>query len=271
MGSYDVKEMQRHLLELLKELHKVLTAHGLRYYLVGGTALGAARHHGFIPWDDDADIAMPRGDYEIFLRRAKEWLPDYLNLRSHISDPDYPFYYAKLEDLRTTIVEGPARPYVGGIFIDVFPIDGTPSSRKDQIKRHKTFRRYHKILHFLHRDPYKHGKGPRSWLPLLLHKYLTRQRAVAMINDYMSRIDFEQSDVVGAFSPNYTTFVDKRKIYGDGKLVKFEDTELRTLSDDDAYLRIQYGDYMQIPPENKRVRHNFKYVSYTEPYRNYRG
>jgi len=266
MEQYDVKEMQRHLLEMLKEIHRVLTEHGLRYYLVGGTALGAVRHKGFIPWDDDADIGMPRPDYEQFLRCAKDWLPPHYFLRSHVSDPEYPFYYAKMEDLRTTIVEGPARPFVGGVFVDVFPIDGAPSSKKKLLRRQRQFKRYHKLLHFLHRDPYKHGRGAGCWWPLLLRRLYTRREVVEKLNRKISSCGYEDAVTVGVFSPNYITFNDREKVYGKGSLVRFEDTELFTLSDPDTYLRTQYGDYMQVPPPEKRIQHNFLEVSYTDSY-----
>ncbi len=160
--------------EILQETDRSVRGHGLRYYLEGGTLLGAVRHGGFIPWDDDADISMPRPDYEEFIRHANEWLPPHFRLRCHLNDPDFPFYFAKIEDIRTTIVEGPTRPYTGGIFIDVFPIDGIPEDRKVRDRLYRRFRRQCKLLHFLHRDPYKHGKGPRSWWPLMLRRIYTR-------------------------------------------------------------------------------------------------
>ena len=265
--SYDIRKMQMRMLEILQETDRSVRGHGLRYYLEGGTRLGAVRHGGFIPWDDDADISMPRPDYEEFIRHANEWLPPHFRLRCHLNDPDFPFYFAKIEDIRTTIVEGPTRPYTGGIFIDVFPIDGIPEDRKVRDRLYRRFRRQCKLLHFLHRDPYKHGKGPRSWWPLMLRRIYTRSgisRAVARNN---SRFSFDESKTVGCYSPNYRTYLDREKVYGDGMPIMFEGTELRGLLDNDAFLRKQYGDYMKLPPEDKRYNHGFLHVDFNKPYR----
>ena len=267
MASYDIRKMQLRLLDILKEIDIVCRTHGLRYYLAGGTLLGAVRHGGFIPWDDDADIMMPRPDYDQLVRHADEWLPAHYRVRSHASDPDYPFYYAKVEDIRTTIVEGPTRPFTGGIFVDVFPVDGIPSDISRCMRSVKSFKRYCKLLHFLHRDPYKHGRGPRSWWPLALRKLYTRREICERISRRMSRIPYDESELVGCYSPNYNTFVDRQNVYGRGKGIMFEGIELMGMDDNDAYLRKQYGDYMQIPPENKRYNHAFLSVDFDRPYR----
>ena len=269
--GYDIRKMQLRLLEILKETDGVLRSRGLRYFLTGGTALGAVRHGGFIPWDDDADIAMPRPDYEWFLRHAAEWLPPHLFLRSHLSDPDYPFYYAKIEDLRTTIVEGPTRPFVGGVFIDVFPIDGIPDNMAQFNRSDRQFRNHCKLLHFLHRDPYKHGKGPRSWWPLFLRRIYTRKQVCEALNRHIGRLDYDSCRRVGCYSPNYRTFVDREEVYGEGTPVMFEGVELMGMRDNDAYLRMQYGDYMQLPPEDKRFNHSFLHVDFECPYSEWRG
>lgn len=264
---YDIREMQMRMLEILKETHKAAKSHGLRYFLEGGTLLGAVRHQGFIPWDDDADISMPRPDYEKFIRHANEWLPPHLRLRCHLNDPDYPFYFAKIEDTRTTIVEGPTRPYTGGVFIDVFPMDGIPDDKKTRDRLYKRFRRKCKLMHFLHRDPYKHGKGPRSWWPLLLRRLYTRAGVAQSIADNNSRFGYDESRTVGCYTPNNRTYLDRERVYGNGSPVMFEGTELTGLLDNDAFLRKLYGDYMQLPPEEKRHNHGFLQVDFGKPYR----
>src|SRR3712207_6980314 len=82
-------EMQRCLLDILVAIHKVCEAHGLRYYLLAGTMLGAVRHKGFVPWDDDADVALPREDYDRLIAHANEWLPDHLELVSGVQNAHY--------------------------------------------------------------------------------------------------------------------------------------------------------------------------------------
>lgn len=265
--SYDVKEMQRHLLPILKEADRAIRAHGLRYFLEGGTLLGAVRHGGFIPWDDDVDISMPRPDYEKFLRHANEWLPPHYRLRSHLQDPDYPFHYAKIEDIRTTIVEGPTRPFKGGVFVDVFPIDGIPADPKLRERLYRRFRRLSMLRHFIHRDPYKHGHGPRSWWPLLLRKLYSRRKVAEMINANNATAPFDECDTVGCYSMMNRTYLDRREGYGDGTPIMFEGLELMGMRDNEAFLRKQYGDWQQLPPEDKRVNHCFLHVDFHRGFR----
>ena len=102
--------------------------HGLRYYAMGGTLLGAVRHHGFIPWDDDFDLAMPRADYEKFREIAKAELPAHLKWMDHRNTPEFTGQFAKVMDCRRERIEALER-MVGhklsnGLFIDIFPIDG---------------------------------------------------------------------------------------------------------------------------------------------------
>lgn len=264
--NYDVRGIQKVMLGILKAADEAIRSHGLRYYLEGGTMLGAVRHHGFIPWDDDADIAMPRPDYEKFIREANDWLPPYYRLRCHLNDPDYPFYFAKIEDTRTTIVEGPTRPYVGGVFVDVFPIDAQPENLMLRRKRYKRFRRLCKRLHFLHRDPYKHGKGPRSWYPLLLRKLYTRAATSEAIAEIHSDIDFDKEYEVGIMSPNYQSYIPRQAVYGKGKEIEFEGLKLIVPEHPEIYLRKQYGDFMQLPPVEKRYCHNFLKVDLENSY-----
>lgn len=264
--AYDIRRIQMVMLEIMKEVDRVNRSHGLKYYLEGGTLLGAVRHGGFIPWDDDADLSMPRPDYERFIREANDWLPPYLRVRSYLTDPDYPFYYAKVEDIRTTIVEGPTHPYVGGIYIDIFPMDGIPEDEKDREKMYSRFRRHHKLMHFLHRNPYKHGRGPRSWWPLLLRKIYSRSYVNRKITENNMRYPFYECKTVGCVSPNYQTWLDREKVYGEGKTIEYEGLPLNGLLDNHRFLTKQYGDYMQVPPVEKRYNHGFLRVDFDHSY-----
>ncbi len=267
--SYDIKEMQRHLLDILIEADRSIRAHGLRYFLEGGTLLGAVRHGGFIPWDDDVDISMPRPDYENFIRHANEWLPPYYRLRCHLNDPDYPFHYAKIEDVRTTIVEGPTRPFVGGVFVDVFPMDGIPADKRLRQRLFNRFRRLSKLRHFIHRDPYKHGRGPRSWWPLMLRKLYSRRKVAEMINANNATVDYDECDLVGCYSMNTRTYLDRITQIGNGTPIMFEGIEMMGFLDNEAFLRKRYGNWQKLPPENQRENHCFMHVDYHRSFLDY--
>lgn len=117
---------QRVMLEILKEIHNVCVKNEIKYTLIAGTLLGTVRHKGFIPWDDDCDIAMLREDYERFLKIAKQELPEGFFLQTRETDPEYPLPFAKVRRNNTTLIEtgeNGQEKYHHGIFVDIFPLD----------------------------------------------------------------------------------------------------------------------------------------------------
>ena len=111
--NYDLREFQLRSVCLLDAIDKVCKEHDITYYVIAGTLLGAVRHKGFIPWDDDLDIALMRRDYDLLIEHASEWLPEPFSIVAYNNDPDYPKYFAKLEDKSTTLVERFYLGYVG--------------------------------------------------------------------------------------------------------------------------------------------------------------
>ena len=121
------KNILAYALEIVDRLH-------LAYFLVCGSALGAVKYNGFIPWDDDIDIAMPRKDYTVFCEKASELLPPYLFLQNCHTEKNFPYIFSKIRDSRTTYIEkGMAGLDINhGVYIDVFPLDGYPVELKEQ-------------------------------------------------------------------------------------------------------------------------------------------
>ncbi len=121
-----IKKLKEIELELFKQFVRICEKNSLRYFVVGGTALGAVRHKGFIPWDDDIDVALPRGDYEKFLSIAQSWLPENMFLQTYITDKNYPNPFAKLRRSDTAFIEKSASRIKmnHGVYIDIFPLDG---------------------------------------------------------------------------------------------------------------------------------------------------
>lgn len=140
-----MNELQQAEFALLKAFDQVCAKLGLKYFLVCGSALGAAKYRGFIPWDDDIDVALYREDYEIFCAHAAALLPEHLFVQNYRTDPAFPAIYSKLRDSNTTYIEKSARhlPIHHGIFIDVFPLDGYPDGRLAR-RRLEFFKRLYK-------------------------------------------------------------------------------------------------------------------------------
>ena len=270
MATHEVSALQGKIGECMVLLHDVFCKHGLRYYLIGGSMLGAVRHKGFIPWDDDIDIAMPRRDYELLRKNCKEWLPEYMEFVDHEVDDEYRPHFAKVQDARTTLVEQGTQNYVGGVYIDIFPFDGVPSGSISRWWHIKRFDFWHRINYFLYRDPYKHGKGPSSWLPRMVQALFSRKKVHKKLDRIMTECDFETSAYVSHHNNQSPTHFFKKEVIGEPKLYDFADTRFYGVAMPDCYLTEYYGaTYMQLPPEAKRIQHRHHYLNLRLPYRSY--
>lgn len=266
--AYDIDALHGKILEILKAVDAVCDRHGLRYYIWAGTMIGAVRHKGFIPWDDDLDIAMPRADYDMLIRHAGEWLPEPYEMVCAETDPVYPLPFAKIQDASTTLIERMHLKYTGGVYIDVFPIDGVPENtfvRKLHFARYEYYKR---VLYLLFRDPYKHGRGPSSWIPLLCRKAYTLKGVQDKIRAILKRYDYDACRLVADYDDGSRGAMDK-KILGTPVPYTFEDTTVKGVSDYDTYLSNKYGDYMTIPKHDNRRQHNFHYLDLENTYRGF--
>ena len=108
----ETRDLQLALLNMMKSFHEVCQENNITYYMLGGTCLGAIRHSGFIPWDDDMDVGIPRKDYEKLCRIAKDILPSNLALRYYTNTANSPFHFVKLINTNTTLIENNYRNYV---------------------------------------------------------------------------------------------------------------------------------------------------------------
>jgi len=265
-ANYNIRTLQNRLIPLLECIDKVCHNQGLSYYLCAGTMLGAVRHHGFIPWDDDIDICMPRPDYEKLMAACEEWVPKPMEIIGPHNKADYPYPFAKIIDSGTTVIERPDFYFVEGIYIDIFPIDGISSSvfqQKWHIRRYKFWRH---LLFLRGRDPYKHGHGPRSWWPLLLHKVFSLKWLQNKVSNIMKEYDFNVSSMVIDHDFNERGIMPK-ELFGKPKSYVFEGHHFNGVHNSDAYLTILYGDYMTLPPVEKRVQHCFYLLDLETPYR----
>lgn len=142
MEKKQPNEMQVKLIDMLKWYHEFCVKNDLRYYIIGGTMLGAVRHQGFIPWDDDIDVGMPRDDYNRFLKISKGIQDNqYIVEAPTEGNPEFQYLYAKIYDKSTTLVEKVRNPIKRGIFIDVFPLDGVGATEEEARKNYKRIKK----------------------------------------------------------------------------------------------------------------------------------
>ncbi len=269
MASYDIDTLHSHILQILLSVDRVCREHNIRYYCWAGTMLGAVRHHGFIPWDDDMDICMPRPDYDRFMLHAHEWLPEPLEALSIETSADFPGTFGKIVDSSTTLIERGHSDYVAGIYIDVFPIDGITGNRLGQRLATTRYKLLDKLFYFLHRDPYKHGHGPSAWLILLIQRLFTHEWVRRQLRAANTAYDYNRSEYVLDYDDGFHGVIPK-SILGTPQPVEFDGHQLMGVEHADEYLRQKYGvDYMVVPPHDKQRQHDFYYLDYNLPYKQY--
>ena len=202
------------ILDILKAFMQICDKHGLRYYCCAGTAIGAVRHHGIIPWDDDIDVIMPRPDYDRLLEIAKREDFGKYEIISPYSDPTYPLYFSKLSDRTTTLIEERERPCVIGLFVDIFPLDATDDdideakrlkdkytkiiNRLNAVSTHNTFGEY---MHLL-TDPKEWGRFAIKTLAFFCRTTI-RRRLIAQMDEISHRYDYDQARNVQVYTGSY--------------------------------------------------------------------
>ncbi len=266
MMDSDIDKLHAVDMGILKEVIGLCDAHDLLYYALGGTMIGAIRHKGFIPWDDDIDIGMPRKDYEQFLRIAPKLLDNKFKLINYKTDPDYHYYITRILDTTTKVVE--TRYEYEGKYthasIDIFPLDGSPNNsflRKLYYLRVLS----HRAMMSLH---YKKGIDPdrkRGFLEKTMLFVLKMLPTDKMFNAYhqkeiidrlLKEYDMWSSNVSGNIMGAYRTVeMIPTEWYGRDTFYEFENIKIRGIKEYDKYLSHMYGDYMTLPPEGSRKTH----------------
>ena len=254
------KEIKNTILAILVEFAEYCEKHGLRYYLCYGTLLGAIRHKGFIPWDDDIDVSMPRPDYLKLheLVKAEPISEKYKLVSSLTGESIYPF--AKIIDLSTEVVSLDNTEETN-LWIDIFPLDGVPDG--DEGAKHLELAynlRYHLMLSIQKLGTGKTRTKAFLKLPLVIGaKIIGKNRWLERIETNSLKYGFDECDLIAAVSFS----LGKREInikseYIQPEKVEFEGYEFNAPSCWKKYVSQMYGDYMQLPPENKRYTHKIK-------------
>lgn len=260
MDAKTLKKLQKIEHEILQEVVKICDENNLTYFLIGGTLLGAIRHKGFIPWDDDLDIAMPRGDYDKFLEISNDELGEEYWLHYSGNDPDYWLPFAKVKKKETIFDEANSRNIVSdkGIYIDIFPLDNAKKEKSIfQSVQAITCKKMSRII-LWKRGFYK--SKPKLNLKILLG--ILKNKTVFEISNrqqkLMSMCKDKDTKYFVNLGSNYNYVkqtVPKDKYYPPVK-VEFEGLFYNAPNDWDFILKRIYGDYMKLPPVEKRITHN---------------
>lgn len=276
MQALTIEELKRVELDILINVADFCDKRGIRYYLGGGTLLGAVRHKGFIPWDDDIDISMPREDYLRFVKEYNGYNKNYV-VKSIETDPGYWRTFAKVFDTRTWLKEDTIRvPKEGNaVFIDVFPIDGIPDSL---IRQYFLFKEQEFLNFLYHGSAWNYTKSFKymdsksrlakikgiartvlKFIAITLLYPLPTCRLIELINKNASKYSYQDCKYIGAI-------VDCAHGAACEKMVKekfepqipfeFEGKMFWGPEGYEEYLTSLYGNYRELPPEERRVTHH---------------
>lgn len=262
MHNNKLNELQIKLLTMMKWFHCLCVSHNLRYYALGGTMLGAVRHKGFIPWDDDIDVGMPRNDYNKLISEIGDRKIDHYFLETPRSIAfEYRYPYSKLYDTDTTLTENTWPKLHRGIFIDVFPLDGFGNTQEECLKnlnevlkktnfiwaRTCAVRRQRSIL-----------KNTAVVAAHLIPQGIAQdKKRLELINQSAQRYSFDEMLFGGNTFGNWgAKEIMESSIMGTPTLYAFEDTTIFGSEKYDDYLTHMYGNWRQLPPAEKRVTHH---------------
>ena len=265
-----LKEAQ---LVLLKELERVCNELGLQYCVTYGTAIGAIRHKGFIPWDDDIDVHMLWEDLEKLEKNADRFGEGFF-LQYPGSEPQYDLMIVRLRNSNTTLVEKTEKDLDinQGIFLDIYPLFNCPEKGKRGFRRELRASRLYRLMLY-GRAPEKHGWVMRAGGQALLK--LIPQRRRKKVRDKCWKILTEAPKTgfrAALFGHTGEAVSIPEKWLFPPERAPFEDTEVWLGPETGKYLEIMYGDFMQLPPEEKRCfHHDYDCIDFEKPYTEYRG
>jgi lipopolysaccharide cholinephosphotransferase len=268
MREMTVKDIQKVSLDILKDVHDFCIANGITYTLQGGTLLGAIRHQGFIPWDDDIDIAMPRPDYERFIHTytsSKGYKVFSRELPSPA--PDVYLAFARVCDMDRTIIDYRHPEWTTvrtGVWIDVFPLDGIPDSAEERERHFKELYKQWQKGFFLrfYRMPlclYKTKKAKIRWI---INKIRSLFSSYKVIDGHIHllrsiRYGATSSYIQAAFMGYGMKEIHSLRVMDEIIYKQFEGNDFCVMAGYDEALHEKYGDYMQLPPIEERINHHF--------------
>jgi lipopolysaccharide cholinephosphotransferase len=271
-----IKETQQTELEVLRVVMEILDRHGLKAYLAGGTCLGYVRHGGFIPWDDDIDIMMMRSDYEKAKDVLINELPSEYKYCDYLEEEEYPYNFAKVRKIHTAFVHaGDAHLNINhGIYIDIFPLD---CAFKDSSKQKKACSKILSLrlkVDLAYMSFYKYGHLRKVWmLPIIFFSHFIYngtkiQKRIENLIKKWDNINSSDYEKIVSYNGSYKNEIHNKTILGNGKRVDFCGVPAWIPEKYEDYLRNLFGDFMKLPPLDKRVsHHDVIYLSLNSDYK----
>jgi len=266
-----MNQLQQKEYELLKVFIDICDKLKLNYFVVCGTALGAVKYNGFIPWDDDVDVALFRKDYEEFVKWAPELLPPHLFLQNYKSDPKFPQLFSKLRDSNTTYIEKSVAhlDMHHGVYIDIFPLDGYPLEEDKQESLEAGKIKIQKKLSCV----YEIERSPREQVGCFVRRMLGYHNKTKELLNQLDEIISNSPIREEAMVCNHGNWQGKLEYapyeqYGNGTIVQFEGIKVRVPEKYEEYLTQKYGEWKkELPIEKQKGHHYYEVMDLNKPYK----
>ncbi len=279
VGKLDLKKIRKIQLEelkLIKAFKEVCEKEHLQYFMIGGTMLGAVRHKGFIPWDDDADFMLPREDYDKLIKKAPEYFHGPIRLENYLLDRNYIYYYSKLSTSRIKVeIAGRGKPREENLSIDILPWDGMPKNpvlfwlHPFRVLAMRALYSYSVFEEKVPLNAVRRSKIVKFLVYIGKHvkigKLFSKDARWHALDNTLKQYPTRRSEwylhgggwIMEGMGPKGVKDIYRKDMFGEGAFYEFEGLQLRGPKDYDTYLTQHYGDYMTPPPESERFGHNF--------------
>ncbi|MCR4874148.1 MAG: LicD family protein [Clostridia bacterium] len=257
---HNIVEIRELLLKAAETVKSICEDNGLEIFMGGGTLLGAIRHKGFIPWDDDIDLYMKRPDYDKFIEIMRQNNNGRYRLECHEIDKNYLYPFGKFIDTNTILKEKGADSGIEmGLYVDIFPIDGLGADVKAAKKQMKKINPYIVMNLSLLVEPFRKGVPFTKNMAIAMIRVVAKMFGGDKLQKKISAIAHACSYETSVYAGQYMEatgdkrIFNKQEIYEDLKPMKFENTTFLATQNWDKYLSQTYGDYMTPPPKDKQV------------------
>lgn len=267
-SNINVYEAKKLLVQMLHKIHEYCINNNIRYFLTFGTLLGAVRHKGFIPWDDDIDLAMPRQDYEIFFQNFNKNNSSFYKAIDCQNDKKYYLPYGKVIDIRTILKEEINTKYSIGLYIDIFPMDNVP----DDMHENKKFMNQIKLYSYIQSIKFIKYNNKRNILKKFLIIILKALTIIYTSNKLARKCEklYQKYNNINTQKIAVCAWYKRiegaipREYFNHLILMEFEGSSFMCPRDYDKILNAYYGNYMELPPIEERKAHHSYVLKWRE-------